>query len=68
VRKTKSEKAVALKTDVNKLTIKCKPEEKKLIEMVMDDLKAVTKAKEVEFGSKTDMESEDFNIGIGIDM
>ncbi|MBU0535512.1 MAG: class I tRNA ligase family protein, partial [Nanoarchaeota archaeon] len=66
VRKVKSEKALALKTEVKKLTIKCKPEEKKLIEFVLDDLKAVTKSLEVEFGDDTDIVSEEFKIGVKV--
>ncbi|MFC1754019.1 valine--tRNA ligase [Thermoproteota archaeon] len=68
VRKTKSEKEVALKTEVKKLTIKCKPDEKKLIESVVKDLKAVTKANEVEFGKDTDTVSEEFEIGVKVEI
>ncbi len=68
VRRFKSDNEVALKTDVKKLTIKCKDDEKKLIETVIDDLKAVTKAEKVEFGDRKDLVSEKFEIGLGVEL
>jgi valyl-tRNA synthetase len=67
VRKVKSEQKLALKTEVKKLTIKCDNDQKKLIEIVIDDLKAVTKAKEVVFGKDADKTTEAFNIGISVE-
>ncbi len=67
VRKVKSEKNIALKTVVQKLTLKCTAEQKKLIESVKDDLMAVTKSLEVEFGDKTDITTEEFGIGVKVE-
>jgi valyl-tRNA synthetase len=49
VRKKKSEKALSLKVDVKKLIITCTKEQRKGIELALNDLKATTKALKVEF-------------------
>jgi valyl-tRNA synthetase len=56
-RKFKSEKAMSLKQPVRRLVIECKPETRKLLEKVYEDMKAVTMAEDIEFG-----EAEEFKI------
>ena len=63
VRKHKSEKQVSLKTPV-KLTIDAKPEDKKLLETVLDDLKAAANA-EISFGkAKTECPECDIKVDV----
>jgi valyl-tRNA synthetase len=62
VRKYKSEKNISLKTELKKLVIDTK--EKKLIDSVINDIKATTRAQTIEFG-KGDIEvSKDLKISI----
>ena len=49
VRKFKSEKSLSLKEDVSLLAISCSEEDRKLLEIIIDDLKSVTRAKDIEF-------------------
>jgi valyl-tRNA synthetase len=48
-RKYKSENKLSLKEELAKVTITCNTEEKKLLELVITDIKSTTKIKEVEF-------------------
>jgi valyl-tRNA synthetase len=58
VRKFKSEKAMSLKQELSSLVIECSPEIRELLEKVYDDLKAVTLAKDIDFGTAdTEIES-----------
>ncbi len=58
VRKFKSEKSLSLKEDISILTIKCSEDDRKLLEIIIEDLKAVTRAKEIEFGSNKELKIE----------
>jgi valyl-tRNA synthetase len=51
VRKFKSEKQVSQKVEIEKFTIECSKEMREFIEDSIDDLKAVTSARVVEFGT-----------------
>ena len=48
-RKHKSENKLSLKEELAKIVITCKPNEKKLLELVIADIKATAKIKDVEF-------------------
>ena len=50
VRKAKSEKALSLNTELKTLVIECSTSIRKSLELVLQDLKAVTKANNIEFG------------------
>jgi len=63
VRKFKSENKLSLKVDLNKLTIQCDEKQKTLIEQAIGDLKATTRALEVDFGNG-DIEAGKIKIGI----
>jgi valyl-tRNA synthetase len=59
VRKFKSEKALSLKQEIKSLVLECSPELRELLEKVYDDLKAVTIAKDIDFGeADTELNSE----------
>lgn len=64
VRKFKSEKQISLKEDITKLTIECDNSLKEKIMLMMGDLKATTRAKDVEFGEGVIDISENLKIGI----
>jgi valyl-tRNA synthetase len=49
VRKFKSEKQISLKEDLSKIIIKCSEKDRKLLELIIQDIKAVTKVKDIEF-------------------
>jgi valyl-tRNA synthetase len=49
VRKHKSDNNLSLKVELDKITINCSKKEKILLEKVLDDLKAVSKVKEILF-------------------
>lgn len=56
VRKFKSEKSLSLKQDITILEIRCNDEDRKLLETIISDLKAVTRAKDIEFGKSEKIE------------
>ena len=56
VRKFKSEKSLSLKQDISLLVINCSNDDRIMLETVLNDLKAVTRAKEIEFGESTEFE------------
>ncbi len=58
VRKAKSEASVSLKTEVKVLKVSCSDEVEEMLEKAMDDLKATTKALEVEFSKGKEIEVE----------
>ena len=51
VRKYKSEKSLSLKEELDSLTIECSQTARKCIEPLLPDLMAVTKVKDIEFGT-----------------
>ncbi len=64
VRKFKSEKQMSLKAELEQLIIDCSADDRKLIETVIPDIMATTRAKDIVFG-KADIEaSEKVRIGI----
>ncbi len=58
VRKFKSEKNLSLKTELKMLTIECSKRVRELLELILGDLSATTKAKDIEFG-KADLQIND---------
>jgi len=63
-RKEKSTKQVSLKTPV-RLTIEAKADDKKLLELVLDDLKAAANAQDIKFGkAKTKCANSDVNVDV----
>lgn len=67
IRKHKSENKLSLKAEVKKLVVKCSDEEKKLIEMVIDDLKATAKVQELAFEGDVSVACSVFKIELGIE-
>ncbi|PIN85995.1 valine--tRNA ligase [Candidatus Woesearchaeota archaeon CG10_big_fil_rev_8_21_14_0_10_44_13] len=66
VRKEKSAKQVSLKTPV-KLTIDIKAEDRKLLEIVLDDLKAASNAQEITFG-KASMKCANSYVNVDVEI
>ncbi len=64
VRKFKSENQISLKIELQRLTIECTPELKGKIELMLDDIKATTRAKEIKFGKGDISVSEKLSIKI----
>jgi valyl-tRNA synthetase len=68
VRRYKSENQISLKESLKKVIIKCEDKKhEKMIEAVMDDLKATTKAEAIEFGNKVSIPCDNFVIEIGVE-
>ncbi len=68
VRKFKSDQQMSLKEDINNLIlIGNESEFNELINSVKDDLKAVLRVRNILFEGKTSLETEKFNIKIGIE-
>ncbi len=68
IRKFKSDNKKSLKEDIKKLRIKCTKEQQRLIELAIEDLKATTRAIEVEFEGDARIEVEGTDINIGVEM
>ncbi|MFC1691100.1 valine--tRNA ligase [Nanoarchaeota archaeon] len=68
VRKVKSENNVSLKTPVTKLAIKCDDEQKKLIETVIEDIKATTTSENIVFDDSGELISEKFSLVLGVEL
>ena len=66
VRKFKSENSVSMKNELEDLTIECSSDTKKFVENSIDDLKAVTGAKKIEF-KKANIEIND-NLKVSIEL
>ena len=67
VRKFKSEKEMSMKEELKELIlVSGKKGFETKIKGIVDDLKAVLKVKEIKFSGKTSLESEKFNILVGI--
>jgi valyl-tRNA synthetase len=66
VRKFKSEKSLSLKQDISIIKIICTEEERKMLELIISDLKSVTRAKDVEFGEKRPGNNEKIEILISL--
>jgi valyl-tRNA synthetase len=68
VRKYKSENQLSLKEELNELILISEDKDfEKMISSIETDLKAVLKIKNITFSGKTNLESEKFNINIGIE-
>ena len=67
VRKYKTENNMAMNAELSKLTINAKKAEEEKLSEVIDDLKAVLKIKEVEFGSASKITTERFGIILNIE-
>jgi valyl-tRNA synthetase len=68
VRKYKSDNQLSLKEDLSKLILVSGDEHfKEMIGSIKDDLKSVLRVKEIIFEGETSMESEKFNVKIGIE-
>lgn len=63
VRKFKSENKMSMKDELSEIVVLGKEKEFKLI---LEDLKAVCKAKEIKFTGSADLETEQFKIKVGI--
>lgn len=63
VRKFKSENKMSMKDEISEIVILGREKEMKLI---LDDLKAVCKAKDIKFSGSADLETEQFKIKVGI--
>ena len=50
VRKFKSEKSISLNTELTQITIYCSESDRFKLELILQDIKSVTKAKDIEFG------------------
>ena len=50
VRKFKSEKSISLNTELSQITINCSESDRLKLELILQDIKSVTKAKDIEFG------------------
>ena len=50
VRKFKSEKSIYLNTELTQITIYCSESDRFKLELILQDIKSVTKAKDIEFG------------------
>ncbi len=59
VRKHKSEKKLSMKAEITKLTIECNEKSRKLLELVLDDLKAVCTVEKVDFEGKGEIVAND---------
>lgn len=66
VRKYKSENKMALNEQVSKLTIECQKEDEERIRNFLEDIKAVMKISEVEFGN-ADIQIERTNVKIRVE-
>ncbi|MFC1752638.1 valine--tRNA ligase [Thermoproteota archaeon] len=67
VRKFKSENKVSLKKDAKLLKIGCDDKQKKMLESLLDDLKATTRAQEVTF-EKGDIKTEKFDMTVSLEL
>ncbi len=67
VRKYKSDKTMPLNAELSKLKLKCDIKHRKMINEFMLDLKATTKAKEIEFSGKADIKCANFDVYVGIE-
>jgi valyl-tRNA synthetase len=65
VRKFKTENQMSLKDEIKELIIDCNKENRKLIELVLKDIEATTRAKDIIFG-KGNIEVSDEGVKIGI--
>ncbi|MDR0860091.1 MAG: valine--tRNA ligase [Candidatus Peribacteria bacterium] len=63
VRKYKSESQISMGTELSKLIITANEEEKKAIQLFEDDVKGVTKAKEIEWLDR-DSSDKEGNLGV----
>ncbi|MCX8147597.1 MAG: class I tRNA ligase family protein, partial [Candidatus Woesearchaeota archaeon] len=68
VRKVKSEKHLTLKAELKKIVIDCDEKHKTLILPVLNDLKAVSNAREIAFGKETKHITENFQLKIGVEV
>ena len=66
IRKFKSQNVMALNEDIAEIRVNCSANDKKLIESVESDLKAVTHAAQIVFGGKTDLECGIQGLTVGV--
>ena len=65
LRQYKSNKGLALNSEVNKLTIECDDEARKKLENTLGDIKGTMKVKDIDFG-KGEIEVEGYKIKISV--